>query len=191
MSQLVKEIQAAEEEVLLGNVILYPTDTVWGIGCDAENAEAVRKIFKIKEREESKALILLVADQEMLQRYVKNLPEDFEELVRRQERPTTYVFPEPQNLPEEVLAEDGTVAIRVVQGDEFCHRLIRQVARPIVSTSANISGAPSPKTFADVSEEIKERVDFVVNWRRDDDMASRPSRIVKIEAGGRQRVIRE
>ncbi|OKL40165.1 L-threonylcarbamoyladenylate synthase [Pontibacter flavimaris] len=191
MSQLVKEIQAAEEEVLLGNIILYPTDTVWGIGCDAENAAAVRKIFKIKEREESKAMILLVADQEMLQRYVKKLPEGFEELVKRQERPTTYVFSEPQNLPTEVLAEDGTVAIRMVQQDEFCHRLIRQVGRPIVSTSANISGESSPKTFADVSDEVKQRVDFVVNWRRDEDMASRPSRIMKIEADGRQQILRE
>lgn len=186
-----KEIQAAEEEVLLGNVILYPTDTVWGIGCDAENAEAVRKIFKIKEREESKAMILLVADQEMLQHYIKDLPEGFEEQVKKQERPTTYVFSNPQNLPKEVLAEDGTVAIRMVQNEEFCHRLIRQVARPIVSTSANISGEPSPKTFADVSDIIKERVDFVVNWRRDDDMASRPSRIIKIEPDGSQSIIRE
>lgn len=186
-----KEIQAAEEEVLLGNVILYPTDTVWGIGCDAENGEAVRKIFKIKEREESKSMILLVADQEMLQHYIKELPEGFEEMVRRQERPTTYVFSNPQNLPKEVLAEDGTVAIRMVQGDEFCHRLIRQVARPIVSTSANISGEPSPKTFADVSDIIKERVDFVVNWRQDDEMASKPSRIVKIEPDGSQSILRD
>ncbi|MCX2740141.1 L-threonylcarbamoyladenylate synthase [Pontibacter anaerobius] len=191
MSQLIKEVQAAEEEVLLGNLILYPTDTVWGIGCDAENAEAVRKIFKIKEREESKAMILLVADQEMLQHYIKDLPEGFEEMVRKQERPTTYVFPNPQNLPKEVLAEDGTVAIRMVTSEEFCHRLIRQVGRPIVSTSANISGEPSPKTFADVSDIIKERVDFVVNWRREDDMASRPSRIVKVEEDGSQSIIRD
>ncbi|WP_276496567.1 L-threonylcarbamoyladenylate synthase [Pontibacter litorisediminis] len=191
MSQLVKEIQAAEEEILLGNVILYPTDTVWGIGCDAENAEAVRKIFKIKEREESKAMILLVADLEMLQHYIKPLPDRFEELVEQQERPTTYVFSDPQNLPQEVIAGDGTVAIRIVMNDEFCHRLIRQVARPIVSTSANISGEPAPKTFADISDEIRKRVDFVVNWRQDDDMASRPSRIVKIEPDGRQSIIRE
>ncbi|WP_299754408.1 L-threonylcarbamoyladenylate synthase [uncultured Pontibacter sp.] len=191
MSQLVKEVQAAEEEIILGNVILYPTDTVWGIGCDAENPEAVRKIFKMKEREESKAMILLVADQNMLQRYIKSLPDDFEEMVKQQERPTTYVFSNPQNLPKEVLAEDGTVAIRVVQNDEFCRRLIRQVARPIVSTSANISGEPSPKTFADVSDIIKERVDFVVNWRQDDDMASQPSRVIKIEADGSQSIIRD
>lgn len=186
-----KEIQAAEEEVLLGNVILYPTDTVWGIGCDAENAEAVRKIFKIKEREESKSMILLVADHNMLRNYVEELPEDFEEIVKQQERPTTYVFSNPKNLPQEVLASDGSVAIRVVEGDEFCHRLIRQVARPIVSTSANISGESAPKTFAEISEVLKKRVDFVVNWRQDEDMASNPSRIVKIEPDGSQRILRD
>ncbi|RIJ42600.1 L-threonylcarbamoyladenylate synthase [Pontibacter oryzae] len=190
MSQLVKEIQAAEEEVLLGNVILYPTDTVWGLGCDAENYEAVRKIFKIKEREESKSMILLVADIDMLKHYVRNLPKGFEEMLQQQQRPTTYVFTSPQNLPKEVLANDGTVAIRIVK-DEFCHRLIRQVSRAIVSTSANISGEPAPKSFKDISEEIKKRVDFVVGWRQDDDMAARPSRIVKIEADGTQQVIRD
>ncbi|PRY12692.1 L-threonylcarbamoyladenylate synthase [Pontibacter ummariensis] len=190
MSQFLKEVQAAEEELLVGNVILYPTDTVWGIGCDAENTAAVRKIFKIKEREESKAMILLVADQQMLLHYVRKLPADFEQLAKQQERPTTYVFSEPQNLPKELLAEDGTVAIRIAQ-DEFCHRLIRQIGRPIVSTSANVSGEPSPKTFADVSNIIKERVDFVVRWRQGDPMDSKPSRIVKINPDGSQQVLRD
>lgn len=176
--------------MLVGNVILYPTDTVWGIGCDAENAQAVQKIFKIKEREESKSMILLVADKQMLLRYVKQLPENFDEVVAKQERPTTYVLSEPQNLPKEIIAEDGSVAIRITD-DEFCHRLIRHSGRPLVSTSANISGEPSPKTFADVSEAIKERVDFVVNWRRDDDMASQPSRIIKLSPDGEQTVLRD
>lgn len=131
MSQLINAVQAAEEELLLGNVILYPTDTVWGIGCDAGNVAAVKKIVKIKARDASKAMILLVADQQMLLRYVQSLPADFEQLAEKQERPTTYVFPEPKNLPEEVLAEDGTVAFRIVK-DEFCHRLIRQISGPIV-----------------------------------------------------------
>lgn len=185
-----KEVQAAEEELLLGNVILYPTDTVWGIGCDAVSTEAVRKIFEIKERDSSKAMILLVADEKMLQHYVKNIPADFSKWVKEQERPTTYVFSEPQNLPAEVLAADGTVAIRIVD-DEFCHRLIRQIDRPLVSTSANISGEPSPASYNDVSDAIKQRVDFVVNWRRDDAMSSRPSRIVKINPDGSLQVIRD
>jgi L-threonylcarbamoyladenylate synthase len=190
MSQLIKSVQAAEEEVLLGNVILYPTDTVWGIGCDAENAAAVQKIYKIKEREESKSMILLVADQQMLLHYVQSLPVDFEQLAARQERPTTYVFSEPKNLPEEVLSEDGTVAIRVTK-DEFCHRLIRQIGRPLVSTSANISGEPTPRTFAEVSEIIKQRVDYIVPWRQEDVMESRPSRIVKMNPNGSQQVLRD
>jgi len=190
MSQFINAVQAAEEEILLGNIILYPTDTVWGIGCDAENVAAVKKIVKIKERDASKSMILLVADQQMLLRYVQSLPPGFEELLQKQERPTTYVFPNPINLPRAVLAPDGTVAIRIVE-DEFCHRLIRRISRPLVSTSANISGAPSPKTFADVSEDVKKRVDYVVQWRQEDTLVGKPSRIVKINLNGRQEVLRD
>ncbi|RDV15750.1 threonylcarbamoyl-AMP synthase [Pontibacter diazotrophicus] len=190
MSQLIKAVQAAEDELLVGNVILYPTDTVWGIGCDAENGAAVKKIVEIKERDASKAMILLVADQQMLLRYIESLPADFQQFVEEQERPTTYVFSNPQNLPKEVLADDNTVAIRIVK-DEFCHRLLRQIGRPLVSTSANISGEPAPKTFADVSEEIKKRVDFIVNWRQEDAMESKPSRIIKINPDGSQKVLRD
>ncbi|GAA4428680.1 L-threonylcarbamoyladenylate synthase [Pontibacter saemangeumensis] len=190
MKQLINAVQAAEEELLLGNVILYPTDTVWGIGCDARNVAAVQKIVKLKEREPSKAMILLVADQQMLQHYIKSLPDDFEQTVEEQERPTTYVFSEPRNLPEEVLAEDGSVAVRIVK-DEFCRRLIRQISGPIVSTSANISGEPAPKSFAEVSEEIKERVDHVVQWRQEETLQVKPSRIVRIKPNGRQEVLRD
>ena len=190
MKQLINAVQAAEEELLLGNVILYPTDTVWGIGCDARNVAAAKKIVKIKERDASKAMILLVADQQMLQHYIKSLPDDFEQLVERQERPTTYVFSAPKNLPEEVLAEDGSVAVRIVN-DEFCRRLIRQISGPIVSTSANISGESAPRTFAEVSEEIKERVDHVVQWRQDETLESKPSRIVKINPDGSHKVLRD
>lgn len=190
MNQLISAVQAAEEELLLGNVILYPTDTVWGIGCDAENVAAVKKIVKLKERDASKSMILLVADQQMLLHYVQSLPADFEQLANKQERPTTYVFSNPKNLPEEVLAKDGTVAIRVTK-DEFCHRLIRQINRPLVSTSANISGEPAPKTFAEVSDEIKRRVDYVVPWRQDDVLEAMPSRIVRINPNGNLEVLRD
>ncbi|WP_347156446.1 L-threonylcarbamoyladenylate synthase [Pontibacter chitinilyticus] len=190
MSQFLKEIQAAEEEVILGNVILYPTDTVWGIGCDAENAKAVKKIFDLKERPESKTMIVLVADTEMLRRYVKEVPENFEELLTQQERPTTYVFAGAQNLPKEVIAEDGTVAIRVTK-DEFCHRLIRQVGRPIISTSANLSSQPTAAAFADITDSIKQRVDHIVRWRQEEKVEAKPSRIVKIEPNGKQTVLRE
>lgn len=190
MEKLIKAIQAAEDELLLGNVILYPTDTVWGIGCDALDANAIKKIYKIKEREESKSMILLVADVEMLSKYVAELPAGFEKLIEQQERPTTYIFNKVRNLPQELLAQDGSIAIRITQ-EEFTHRLIRQLGRPIVSTSANVSGEPSPATFSEVSNTIKERVDYVVNWRQDDETKSKPSRIVKIETDGSQQVIRE
>lgn len=190
MNQLVKQVQAAEEELLVGNVILYPTDTVWGIGCDAENAEAVKKIYKIKEREESKSMIVLVSDVEMLRRYMEHLPDDFEKLVESQERPTTFVLSGAKNLPKELVAEDGSIGIRVVK-EEFCRRLMQQIGRPLVSTSANISGEPSPRTFAEVSETIKERVDYVVQWRQDEDVESKPSRIIRIDESGKQTVIRD
>jgi L-threonylcarbamoyladenylate synthase len=190
MRQLVKEVQAAEEEIILGNVILYPTDTVWGIGCDAENAKAVKKIFKIKEREESKSMILLIADLEMLKHYVKEVPAEMEELIQQQNRPTTYVLSGAQNLPQEVIAEDGSIAVRITN-DEFSHRLIRQVGRPVVSTSANISGENAPASFKDISEKIKERVDHVVGWRQEDDIAAKPSKIIKIEANGKQHILRD
>ncbi|MBC5994627.1 L-threonylcarbamoyladenylate synthase [Pontibacter cellulosilyticus] len=190
MSQLVKEIQAAEEEVILGNVILYPTDTVWGIGCDAENAEAVRKIFKIKEREESKTMILLMADLDMLKHYVEKVPEDLEKLIEEQERPTTYVLLGATNLPQEVIAEDGSIAVRITK-DEFSHRLVRQIGRPLVSTSANISGENTAESFKDISDKIKERVDHVVRWQQDEEVNTKPSRIVKVEPSGKQTVIRD
>ncbi|SIR21453.1 L-threonylcarbamoyladenylate synthase [Pontibacter lucknowensis] len=190
MKHLLKEIQAAEEELLIGNVILYPTDTVWGIGCDAENAAAVKKIFKIKEREESKSMIVLMSDVAMLRRYIEHVPDDFEKLVESQERPTTFVLSGAQNLPKELVADDGSIGVRIAK-DEFCHRLMQQIGRPLVSTSANVSGEPSPRTFAEVSDTIKERVDYVVQWRQDEDVESRPSRIIKIDESGRQTVIRE
>jgi len=189
MNQFLREIQAAEEELLLGNVILYPTDTVWGLGCDAENAKAVRKIFKIKDRPESKTMIVLVADIEMLRRYVKELPEGFEKLATQQERPTTYVLSGAQNLPQEVIAEDGTVAVRITD-DEFCHKLIRQFGRPIISTSANVSGEPAAASFEDISESIKQQTNHVVRWRQEEKVEAKPSRIVKIEPNGEQTVLR-
>ncbi len=189
MNPFLKEIQAAEEELLIGNVILYPTDTVWGLGCDAENAKAVRKICKLKERPESKTMIVLVADLEMLRRYVKTVPAEFEQLLAQQERPTTYVLYEAHNLPSEVISEDGTVAIRITN-DTFCHKLIRQVGRPLISTSANLSNQPTAASFQDVSASIKERVDHIVRWRQDEVINAQPSRIIRIEPDGNQTVLR-
>ncbi|MEJ8755850.1 L-threonylcarbamoyladenylate synthase [Pontibacter sp. H259] len=190
MKDLVREVQAAEEELLMGNVILYPTDTVWGIGCDATDAKAVNKIFKIKERDTSKAMIILVADEKMLSEYVDDIPKSFAKLLEKQDRPTTYIFEKAKNLPSALIGEDGSIAVRIVE-DEFCHRLIRQIDHPLVSTSANLSGGQSPATFAEIDEEIKNRVDHVVRWRQEEEEAAQPSRIIKINTNGETEIIRE
>ena len=190
MSKEIKEIQRVVDELLVGNVILYPTDTVWGIGCDAENVAAVKKVFQVKERPEDKPFILLVSDVEMLKRYVKNLPSTFENQLQNQDRPTTYIFSETQNLPKEVLANDGSVAIRI-PNDEFCLRMIRQFERAIVSTSANISGEQTSGSFSGIPDSIKQKVHYVVVHRQEEEITTQPSRIVQLQPDGSLKVIRE
>ncbi|MDX5346195.1 MAG: threonylcarbamoyl-AMP synthase [Hymenobacteraceae bacterium] len=190
MTHFLKEVQRAEEELLVGNVILYPTDTIWGLGCDAENEKAVQKIYEIKQRPSEKPFILLVADEQMLKQYVTELPEKFTELRQQQQRPTTYVFENAQNLTASLMREDKTIAIRIPE-DEFCQRLIRNFGRAIVSTSANLSGQNSGSSLQDVPDEILQKVDYVVNWRQDEQLQSAPSRIVKLQADGTTQVIRD
>ncbi|WP_241739255.1 L-threonylcarbamoyladenylate synthase [Pontibacter beigongshangensis] len=190
MNQLLKEVQLTEDELLLGNAVLYPTDTVWGIGCDAMNAEAVQKIYKIKGRDESKAMIVLMANIDMLERYVQEVPENFEELLQSQERPTTFVFSGAKNFPPELISTDGSIAVRIPK-DDFCHRLLMQFRRPVVSTSANRSGEPTPRTFADIHDDIKKQVDFIVRIKQDETAPEKPSRIIKIEPNGDTKVLRE
>ncbi|TXK23337.1 threonylcarbamoyl-AMP synthase [Pontibacter qinzhouensis] len=190
MNQLLKEVQLTEDELLLGNIVLYPTDTVWGIGCDALNPDAIKNIYKLKAREETKAMIVLMANIDMLERYVQEVPDNFEELLQKQERPTTFVFQNAKNFPAELLSADGSIAVRIPQ-DDFCHRLLMQFRRPVVSTSANRSGEPTPQTFADISDEIKEKVDFVVRIRQDEAAPAKPSRILRVEADGTTKVLRD
>jgi L-threonylcarbamoyladenylate synthase len=190
MSKEIKEIQRVVDELLIGNVILYPTDTVWGIGCDAENAKAVKKVFEIKERPSDKPFILLVDDVETLKRYVKNLPENFESMLQNQDRPTTYIFSEIQNLPPEVLSEDGSVAFRIPQ-DEFCHKMLQQFERAIVSTSANVSGEQTSGSFSGIPDIIKDKVDYTVTLRQEEEIQAQPSRIVQCQPDGSLKVIRE
>jgi len=190
MSKEIKEIQRVVDELMIGNVILYPTDTVWGIGCDAENAKAVKKVFEIKKRPSDKPFILFVDDVETLKRYVKNLPENFESLLQNQDRPTTYVFSEVQNLPPEVLASDGSAAFRIPK-DEFCHRIAKQFNRAIISTSANISGEQTTGSFSGIPDTIKSKVDYTVTLRQDEEIQAQPSRIVALQPDGSLKVIRE
>lgn len=183
------EIQNALNILKQGGVILYPTDTVWGIGCDASNAEAVKKIFKIKQREDSKALICLVADDRMLKKYVKKIPEAAYSIFDVPEQPITIIYDEPQNLAENLIAEDNTIAIRIPD-HEFCFQLLRRFNGAIVSTSANISGQPTPRSFKEISEEILKGVDYIVNLHHEKIMA-KPSSIIKLSSDGQVKVIRK
>lgn len=176
--------------VLKGDgLILYPTDTIWGIGCDATNEKAIRKIYELKKRDDSKSVIILVAEEKDILKYVAAPDLTVFNFLESQRKPTTVIFSHGVNLPSLVLAEDGSVAIRLVQ-DEFCRHLIKRLGKPIVSTSANVSGQPSPSIFREVSTEIKNGVDYTVKWRQDELSYSTPSQIIKWYSNGRYDVIR-
>jgi L-threonylcarbamoyladenylate synthase len=183
-----EEIEKTLAQLQSGNTILYPTDTVWGLGCDATNAEAVQKIYALKNREESKALICLVSDTRMLERFIEEIPEVAYDLLEAADRPTTIIYDNPVGIAKNLVASDNTLAIRIPD-DEFCQKLIRKFKRPIVSTSANISGQPTPKSFAEISNEIKNGVDYIVNLK-DDKKAAKPSTIIQLRSSGEVRVIR-
>ena len=174
-----------------GGVILYPTDTVWGIGCDATNPEAVAKVYAIKKREDSKSLVLLASDMDMICRYVKEIPEMAVQLVEVNDKPMTIIYPgavdgekgcmkaDRHVLAYNTVAEDGTVGIRIPMMD-FCQQLVAKFGRPIVSTSANISGEPTPKKFAEISEEIKSAVDYTVDPSLEKGSTGQSSSIIKV-----------
>ena len=182
------EINKALEVLRDGGLILYPTDTVWGIGCDANNAEAVKKVYELKQREDSKALICLVADDRMLKKYVKKVPEVAYNILDVTEDPITIIYDDAQNLAENLIAEDKTIAIRI-PNDDFCFQLLRRFNGAIVSTSANISGQPTPKSYKEISEEVLKGVDYVVNLHREK-ISTKPSSIIKLGNDGTVKVIR-
>ena len=184
-----KEISNAVQILKNGGLILYPTDTVWGIGCDATNAEAVEKVFRLKERQDNKALICLVADDRMLSRYVKEIPKVAYDLFEVSEDPITIIYDDAQNLAENLIAEDNSIAIRIPD-DEFCFQLLRRFGKAIVSTSANVSGHPTPKSFEEIAPHILKGVDYVVNLHREK-VCGKPSSIIKLSANGRIKIIRE
>ena len=172
-----------------GGTILYPTDTIWGIGCDATSYKAVEKIYKVKRRLETKSLIILNDDPDRISDYVKEIPAITWDLVENVDRPVTIIYPNARNLPKNVIGEDNSVAIRVVK-NEFCRRLISEFGKPIVSSSANISGEPAPLVFRCISEEIKKRVDYVVDLYQDLLQEVKPSRIIKLKENGEFNIIR-
>lgn len=182
------ELSKALETLREGGLILYSTDTIWGIGCDASNIEAVQKIYKLKKRVETKAMICLVADDRMLKKYVKEVPSAALEIIDVTDTPTTIIYDDPQNLAKNLIGDDNTIAIRIPD-DEFCYQLSRKLNGAIVSTSANISGESTPRSFKEISGEILKGVDYVVNLHREKKPGN-PSSIIKLGKNGIVKIIR-
>lgn len=173
-----------------GGVILYPTDTIWGIGCDATNEDAVRRVYEIKQRQDSKAMLVLVDSSVKVDFYVRDVPEVAWDLIDLADKPLTIIYSGARNLAANLLAEDGSVGIRVTNED-FSKRLCQQFRKAIVSTSANISGQPSPKNFSEISEEVKSAVDYIVGYRQEEMSNPKPSSIIKLDKGGVIKIVRE
>ncbi len=184
-----KDTEKAVAVLRSGGTILYPTDTVWGIGCDAGNREAVERIYQIKKRNEKQSMLVLVSDVDMLYRYVRQVPDIALQLLDVADKPLSIIYPDAENLAANIIADDGSVGIRAVK-DDFCRQLIRTFGKPIVSTSANISGEKTPAVFAEISEEIKKAVDYVVLHRQNDRQPAKASSIIKLNADGTIRIIR-
>jgi L-threonylcarbamoyladenylate synthase len=180
-----EDINKSLEVLRRGGVILYPTDTIWGIGCDATDEAAIQRIYDIKRRNESRAMLTLVDSFEMLAKYVEHFPSIVAalRLTETSDRPVTFIYPEVICLAPNLKAEDGSLGIRVVN-EPFCQQLIKEFGKPIVSTSANISGSPSPTLFDEITEEIKTAVDYIVRWRQDDRQAATASSIIKLNLDG-------
>ena len=173
-----------------GGVILYPTDTIWGIGCDATNEDAVRRVYEIKQRQDSKAMLVLVDSSVKVDFYVQDVPEVAWDLIDLADKPLTIIYSGARNLAANLLAEDGSVGIRVTIED-FSKRLCQQFRKAVVSTSANISGQPSPRNFSEISEEVKSAVDYIVGYRQEEMSNPKPSSIIKLDKGGVIKIIRE
>ncbi|MEH6764555.1 L-threonylcarbamoyladenylate synthase [Aequorivita antarctica] len=184
-----EEIDNALLVLKKGGLILYPTDTVWGIGCDATNPDAIDKVFKLKERSDEKSLICLVNDFRMLNEYVENVPEVAYDILKYAKKPTTIIYDDPIRVAENIIAEDNSLAIRVTK-DEFCKKLIQKFRRPLVSTSANISGKKTPQSYAEIDPLILEGVDYVVNLHHQK-KSEKPSAIIKLKNDGSVKVIRK
>lgn len=184
-----EDLEKALEVLKNGGVILYPTDTIWGIGCDATNSEAVKKVYEIKRRADSKALLVLVDNEAKVQQYVRKVPRQAWDLMELTTKPLTLIFENAVNLAPELLAEDGSVGIRVTHED-FSRDLCYRFRKAITSTSANVSGQPSPATFREVSDEIKNAVDYVVRYRQNEKAGPKPSSIIKIWEDNTVKIIR-
>lgn len=189
MSDINTEVHNAYEVIKNGGIILYPTDTVWGIGCDASNPEAVKKIYALKQREESKSMIVLMNGEKMMYTVFKDIPEVAWQILDLSEKPTTLILDNPRNVAPNIIAEDKTLGVRIVK-EPFCFKLMERMKRPLVSTSANISGMFTPKSFKEISPEILKGVDYVVNLHHDK-ICDKPSTIIKLTSDSQVKVIRK
>jgi len=177
------DINKSLEILKKGGIILYPTDTVWGLGCDAVNPVAVERIYRIKKREDSKSMLVLMENPALLERYVDDVPEIAWYLADISTTPLTIIYPRAKNLAANLIAEDGSIGIRFTK-EKFTSQLLQRFRRPVVSTSANISSNKPPANFDEISEEIKNKVDYIVKYRQDDPMSSKPSGIIKLYSDG-------
>ena len=184
-----EDIQNCLNTLREGGIILYPTDTVWGIGCDASNPQAIQKIYDLKGRTSSKALITLVGSEVMLERTVINMPEIAWGLIESANRPLTLIYDEVRGIAPNAIAEDGSCGIRLAK-DTFCQQLIQRLGKPIISTSANVSGEETPKDFRSISDTILKGVDFVVNYRQNEATNQKSSNIIKLKNNGEIKIIR-
>jgi len=187
---MIEDLKAALAVLQKGGVILYPTDTIWGLGCDACNEEAVKEIYALKNRLDSKSMLVLIENAALLDRYVDEVPEIAFDLIELTDKPLTIIFDGAKNLAKNLIAEDGSVGIRITT-EAFSKELIRRFKRPIVSTSANISGKPSPACFDEIDQIIIDSVDYVVKYRQDDLQKAVPSGIIKLGKGGEIKIIRQ
>ncbi|HRG02941.1 MAG: L-threonylcarbamoyladenylate synthase [Paludibacteraceae bacterium] len=189
-NDMMDEVKKAVEVLRQGGVILYPTDTIWGLGCDATNETAVKKVYDIKRRAETKSMLVLIDSPAKLQAYVSEIPDMAWELIELTTKPLTIIYPGARNLASNLINDDNTIGIRVTE-EAFSKKLCEMFRKPVVSTSANISGEKSPALFADISKEIISQVDYVVNYRRDEDQPAKASSIIKLGVKNEIQIIRE
>lgn len=185
-----EDINQALETLKNGGLILYPTDTIWGIGCDATNAEAVEKVFALKGRDKNKTMLVLLHNDNQLASYVREIPEVAYELIEAMDRPLTIIYSDAKNLAPNAIAEDGSIGIRIVD-HPFCQQLLQRFRKPIISTSANISGHPTATNFDEISEEIKNGVDYIVKFDQQNLDQGKPSIIMKLDPSGKFDFIRK
>lgn len=183
------EVNKAFEIIKEGGIMLYPTDTVWGIGCDATNADAIAKIYKLKQRDDSKSMIVLMNGDRMMYNVFKEIPETAWQILDLSEKPTTLILDDPRNVAPNIIAEDKTLGVRLVK-EPFCFKLMERMKKPLVSTSANISGMFTPKSFKEISPEIINGVDYVVNLHHDK-ICDKPSTIIKLTLDNQVKIIRK